>query len=361
MEIIAWIGFSQAVFSGLIIGTKKGRSVADNLLSAWLILMGIEFATYGIDLRVFGPPTLISNPFLLFNPALYMYSRALTDNNFSLRWSQLLHLLPYVVFEGGAYLLGERRELTAFFENDATLWFRFTFAAAAFLSWAIYPILSILTVHRHRMNLQNEFSTIDSYRRISWLLFVLSFNTLYWLSSLGIGIFNTYTGKAAFVGIFNYTILLALNYILGFYGLKQEKVVTPEPDEGSEKYRRSRLRSDYKERVKQKLLALFDSEKPYLESELTVSAVAARLKVPRHVLTEVLNTSLGKNFYQFVNEYRVEAVKKMLADPKRRHLSIEALGFECGFNSKSTFFSVFKSITGRTPAAFKAESREHRA
>jgi AraC-like DNA-binding protein len=60
-----------------------------------------------------------------------------------------------------------------------------------------------------------------------------------------------------------------------------------------------------------------------------------------------------KNFYQFVNEYRVEAVKKMLANPRRKNISIEAIGFDCGFNSKSTFFSVFKSITGMTPAQFK--------
>ncbi len=353
METIAWIGLAQALFSGLIIGTKKGRSVADNLLSAWLILMGIEFATYGIDLRVFGPPTLLSNPFLLFNPALYIYSRALTDRSFALHWTQLFHLLPYVLFEGGAYLLGERRELTAFFEQDGTLWFRMAFAAAAFLSWAVYPILSILVVHRYRMDLKNEFSTIDSRRRIGWLLFVLSFNTVYWVSSLGIGIFNAYTGKAAFVGIFNYTLLLALNYILGFYGLKQERVFTPESGANEERYKYSRLRADYKERVKQRLLTLFDKEKPYLESELTVSAVAERIKVPRHVLTEVLNAGIGKNFYQFVNEYRVEAVKEMLANPQYRHLSIEAIGFECGFNSKSTFFSVFKSLTGLTPAQYK--------
>ncbi len=353
MEIIAWIGFAQALFSGLIIGTKKGRSVADNLLSAWLILMGIEFATYGIDLRVFGLPTLLSNPFFLFNPALYMYSRALTNPRFVLRWRQVLHLLPYVIFEGGAYLLGERRELTAFFEQDGTLWFRIAFAAAAFLSWAVYPILSILAVHRYRMELKNEFSTIDSRRRLSWLLFVLSFNTVYWVSSLGMGIYNAYTGEAAFVGIFNYSLLLALNYILGFYGLRQERAVIGEYAPEGEKYKHSRLRADYKERVKQRLLALFESEKPYLESELTVSSVAARIKVPRHVLTEVLNACIGKNFYQFVNEYRVEAVKKMLANLKYRHMSIEALGFECGFNSKSTFFSVFKSMTGQTPAQYQ--------
>jgi AraC-like DNA-binding protein len=355
MEIIAWIGCSQALFAGLIIGTKQGRSTADKLLSAWLILMGIEFATYGIDLRVFGDAPLLSNPFLLFNPALYMYARALTDKAYELRWIHLLHLLPYILFEGGAYLLGERMELSTFFSRDSTYWFRITFTAAALLSWLIYPTLSILAVHRHRLNLKNEFSTIESFRRISWLLFVLSFNTLYWISILSIGVYNVFSGRGELVMPFSYSVLLALNYILGFYGLKQARVLSEQLEGEGEKYKRSRLRADYKERLQQRLLALFEAQKPYLDSDLTINMIADKLKVPRHDLTEVLNASLGKNFYQFVNEYRVEAVKQMLADPKYGHLSIEAIGFECGFNSKSAFFAVFKSLVGRTPAQYQAE------
>jgi AraC-like DNA-binding protein len=355
MEIIAWIGCSQALFSGLIIGTKQGRSTADNILSAWLILMGIEFATYGIDLRVYEGTPLLSNPFLLFNPALYMYSRALTDRAYTLRYIHLLHLLPYILFESSAYLLGEQMELESFFSRDSTFWFRIAFGIAALLSWLVYPALSILAVNRHRLSLKEEFSTIESFRRISWLLFVLSFNTAYWLSILGLGLYNVLVGRGELVEPFNYSVLLALTFILGFYGLKQERVLSEQPEVESEKYKRSRLRADYKKRLQQRLLALFETQRPYLNSDLTINMVADKLKVPRHDLTEVLNASLGKNFYQFVNEYRVETVKKMLADPKHGHLSIEAIGFECGFNSKSAFFAVFKSMTGTTPAQYQAE------
>ncbi|MCB9283180.1 MAG: AraC family transcriptional regulator [Lewinellaceae bacterium] len=353
MEIIAWIGLSQALFAGLIIAAKKRRSPADKLLSAWLILMGIEFATFGTDVHVFGYPPLLSNPFLLFNPTLYLYARSLTDKKFTLRWTQLLHLLPYIAFESTAYLLGERKPLSLFFAHDPTLWFRILFAVAALASWIIYPTLSIIQIHRHRINLKNEFSTIESFKRISWLLFVLVFYMLYWSSSLATGLYNSFSGKIALMPVYNYPVLLALTYIMGFYGLQQETIFPAEKEEGSEKYKRSRLREDYKQRVKQRLLTYFNTEKPYLNPELTVGDIASVLKVPRHVLTEVLNTSLDKNFYQFVNEYRVEAVKKMLVSPKRRNISIEAIGFDCGFNSKSTFFSVFKSLTGTTPAQYQ--------
>ncbi|HEY6915810.1 MAG TPA: helix-turn-helix domain-containing protein, partial [Paludibacter sp.] len=64
------------------------------------------------------------------------------------------------------------------------------------------------------------------------------------------------------------------------------------------------------------------------------------LKIPKYQITEVLNTELGNNFFQFVNHYRVEAVKMMLSDPKNKY-SIEAIGYECGFSSKSSFYTVF--------------------
>jgi AraC-like DNA-binding protein len=160
--------------------------------------------------------------------------------------------------------------------------------------------------------------------------------------------------KTKYLLAYNYSVLLLLTYILGFYGLKQKVIFEKNGSQnGTEKYKRSRLQENYKQKVKQKLIDLFESEKPYLDSELNIGKVAEKLKVSRHELTEVLNTVLHKNFYQFVNEYRVEAVKKMLSNPRRKNISIEAIGFDCGFNSKSAFFSVFKGISGMTPAQFK--------
>jgi AraC-like DNA-binding protein len=354
METIAWIGFSQAMFAGIIIGSKKGLGSADKILSAWLILMSIEFATFGLDRLLFSDKHILSNPFLLFNPAIYLYTFSLTSKNFRLRWIQLLHILPYLFFEVIGYSLLEFQQIGNYFEKDSTLWFRFLFAVASFLSWVVYSLLSIFKLHKHRIDIQNEFSTLESYKRISWLLFVLVFYTLYWMTTLGIGVYNFITHKTKYLLAYNYSVLLLLTYILGFYGLKQQAIFKKNGnDNGNEKYKRSRLQDKYKLQVKQKLIEWFDAERPYLDSELNVGKVAENLKISRHELTEVLNTVVNKNFYQFVNEYRVVEVKKMLSNPRKKNISIEAIGFDCGFNSKSTFFSVFKSITGMTPAQFK--------
>lgn len=357
METVAWIGFSQALFAGLLMAAKKERNVSDKVLASWLFLIAFEFGTYAIDLTTNGLGIKLSNPFFLFNPTLYVYTCSLTNKKFTLHYTHLLHLLPYFIFEGLAYLLNENLDVENFLKPDGTLWFRISFVVATFSSWIIYSLISILKVHRHRINLKNVFSTLDSYKKISWLLFVLIFYTLYWIGTLTFGILNYFKITEPIIMSFTYSVLLGFLYILGFYGLKQGMIFsgsqTDEANNGNSKYRYSRLQEKYKQQVKKKILNYFTEAHPYLDTELTIDKLSEKLQLQRHVVTEVLNTGFNKNFYQFVNEFRVEAVKQMLNDPKKNILSIEAIGYECGFNSKSTFFSVFKSITGKTPAQYK--------
>jgi AraC-like DNA-binding protein len=103
---------------------------------------------------------------------------------------------------------------------------------------------------------------------------------------------------------------------------------------------------------KSKIERLMVEDKIYLEPDLALSDLAQRLHTNPSVLSAAINGAFGKNFNDFVNEYRVEAVKRLLQDPSVRHLSLLGIGLECGFNSKSTFNRAFKKATGRAPGAF---------
>jgi AraC-like DNA-binding protein len=96
-----------------------------------------------------------------------------------------------------------------------------------------------------------------------------------------------------------------------------------------------------------------DEERPFINPELTVQDLSKQLNISRHHLTELLNNDIGKNFFTFINEYRVEEVKRRLLDTRFEHLTIVAIAFESGFNSKSTFNSIFKQNTGNTPSQWK--------
>ncbi|HPR32815.1 MAG TPA: helix-turn-helix domain-containing protein [Prolixibacteraceae bacterium] len=359
MEVIAWIGLAQALFSGILTLSKEKRGTQDKLLTAWLFLLAIEFLTFGLESKIFPNFVLLTNSFLLLNPALYLYTRALTNSRFHLKWIQLLHLLPYLFFKITAWIIKEPQVFETFFQPDPNLWFRMLFGSFGIVSWVIYLALTGVMITRHRKQVRNEFSTLDTFRKIGWLLFIVIFYILYCLTVFLWGLFNIIFLDTLSLTIYNYSVLLVFIYIFGFYGLKQKELFSPGTDNNGKQIRTqvSFLNDKTKAKIQKKILEYFEKEQPYLNPDLSMGLLSEKLEIPKHHITEVLNGVLGKNFFQFVNEYRVEAVKKKLVQPKQPY-SIEAIGYECGFNSKSTFFSVFKQITGQTPAEFKTRPEQ---
>jgi AraC-like DNA-binding protein len=353
MLTIAWIGFSQSLFAALLIGTKRDNSVSDKILSGWLSLLAIEFLTVIIDYRIFNKP-LLSNSFLLFNPAFYLYVKSLTKRDFRLKWIHLLHLLPYTAFEISVYVIREPLSLDSFFGSSGNLIFRIFFVVVALFSWLVYNAGSAVMVDQHRKNLKNEFSSIDSRNRINWILFIVIMYTSSCIIVFGTGAYSVFTKTfSAFPHILTHCVLLLLIYILGYYGLMQKSIFLPLPEEEPVvRYKDSALSERKKKEIKTRILKYFEKEKPYLNPELNLDLLSRQTNLPKHHLTEVLNTEIGMNFFHFVNSYRVTAVTEMLLDPKNRY-SIEAIGYDCGFNSKSSFFTVFKQLTGQTPAQYK--------
>ena len=91
----------------------------------------------------------------------------------------------------------------------------------------------------------------------------------------------------------------------------------------------------------------------YLNSELTLKSLADNLNIHPNLLSKIINDGLGKNFSDFVNEYRVNAIIDKLHSDKYNHITLLGMSYECGFNSKTTFNRVFKNITGVTPIYYK--------
>jgi AraC-like DNA-binding protein len=96
-------------------------------------------------------------------------------------------------------------------------------------------------------------------------------------------------------------------------------------------------------------------DKAYRKSDLSIDDLASKLKIHHNYLSQVINEREKKNFYEFVNHFRLEEFKKLLSEPKNRNYTLLALAFECGFNSKSSFNRYFKKSTGKTPSEYFSE------
>ena len=98
--------------------------------------------------------------------------------------------------------------------------------------------------------------------------------------------------------------------------------------------------------------------KPYSNPNLTINELASKLKMQPYLLSKVINDGFNKNFFDFINYYRVEELKKRLEDPRFKHYTLLSQAFEVGFNSKTAFNRAFKKITRQTPSEYLSTVRE---
>ncbi len=103
----------------------------------------------------------------------------------------------------------------------------------------------------------------------------------------------------------------------------------------------------------QKLTDRLAEEEIYTDPNLKIKDIAKLLNIPSRQLSQVINEKLNKNFNQYINEFRINKAKELILE--NRNYTLEAIGNESGFKSKSTFFSAFKKHTGKTPNEFKKE------
>lgn len=118
-----------------------------------------------------------------------------------------------------------------------------------------------------------------------------------------------------------------------------------------EKYKNKSIDQEVVNHIEQSL-AIVAQKELFLNPNLTLTEVAKEFRVSKHTLSQYLNETLNKSFSTYLNEFRVEKAKELLQTQK--NYTIETLGYESGFNSKSTFYAIFKKNTGLTPAQYRS-------
>ena len=121
------------------------------------------------------------------------------------------------------------------------------------------------------------------------------------------------------------------------------------------KYKKALLDEQQIQRYTEKITSFMSENQPFLNPELSLRDLADHLHIPHNQLSQLLNEGFGKNFSDFVNGYRLEVFKSKVSEPSLQHLTLLALAFESGFNSKTVFNTYFKKKMGMTPKAYWKE------
>ncbi|GEO05825.1 hypothetical protein AAE02nite_34890 [Adhaeribacter aerolatus] len=132
-----------------------------------------------------------------------------------------------------------------------------------------------------------------------------------------------------------------------------QKILFPKTDpQESRNNKNTLLNGDVITQYTERLNNHIQEERPYLDPNLSLRALAKQIDIHPNQLSWLLNESIGKNFSEFVNHYRVQDFKHIARDPKNAHLTLTGLAYESGFNSKSVFNTYFKKETGLTPKQY---------
>ncbi len=361
----------QGILLAVVLVARKGNHAANILLACATLALSIElfFAIYYTRgwFREFPHLMGISYPFpFLYGPIFFLYARLVTKEVDGLYSRDLLHLVPIVLaYLASAPFYGMSvPEKIAFVESilrGSPPLIISAIGSFVPVQGVVYTVLVVRVVARYHRTIKDSFSNIDKIN-LRWLQY-LSVGLIVIWSFVGlqflIRMFTLATIKYNFI---LYVLTSAFIYAVGYMALKQPEILgrtlpAPGHDQDAEKYRKSGLSELEAEDLKQNLLECMRTEKPYLDDELTLQKLAARLNCSQHHLSEVINSRLQQSYYDFINSYRVEEFKSRIADPVNDHFNLLSVAFDSGFNSKGTFNAIFKKSTGTTPSEYKNRLR----
>ncbi len=392
------LGAAQGLFLALLLVSKRIGSTANKVLAASMVVYSVYIASavyYGRSLFLEYPHLIgTTEPVVfLFGPLIYLYTRIVSSGESTFRTKYWLHFLPFFVYT--LYLVPiflmevpAKIELVEQVIRDEGPLDLAIANQLKFVHGITYVVMTFLVLRRHEVRIRNQFSDIEKIN-LHWLRNLMIGTIAVWMIATGLNVLDL-LGLSAINEEQMVTLAISvLIYAIGYLGLRQPEILgraalLPSPLDptveavdlqranttssdvrsvaqdtamASTQYVRSGLSEQDAEHYVASLLAFMEEEQPYLRGDLTLGDLADKLSISAHNLSEVINTRLEKNFYDFVNGYRVQEVQRKLTNPSHKHFTIMALAYDAGFNSKSAFNSFFKKSTGMTPSEYRKKGR----
>lgn len=369
VDLLLKLGGFQAIILAIFLFRKKTNNTANLILSFLVFSLGISCLFYSFNSLEFYLrfPHLIRLNWgipLLFGPLVYLYTSSLIKGPEQTK-KYFVHFLPYVI---NLIILApffiksseEKIQVLDYFTAsitagiDAYFVYDFILSLTISISSLWYAFESLKLIGAYRYKLLNEYANTEQLM-LQWLrvlLYSFMFISIVFIAVSIITFGDRYTQFD--YNVFYFLSIFVLIYILSYKALSQPKMINfAYMDPEIKKTLGPKVRKKNLSQEAIRLQTFMSKQKPYLNGALTASDLAKDVQLSRHQLSQILNEELGNNFYDFINEYRVEEFKNSIGLKENGHLTLLGLALNAGFNSKTTFNTIFKKATGMTPSAYK--------
>ena len=368
VNLLSYINLAGAIHaliqSMVLLFTGRGNRRANRIMAMFLLAVAVGMAN-GI-FSVLGlydmSPALVmimGAVALAFGPLFYFYIRTMTAGDRPWTPTNVLHGIPFLlgILVYGAYMSSPAGGpawpgIVGWAVRSPWL----VVTALSTLQTVAYVASIIRLLRAYSERIKTTYSTIDRIN-LAWLRRRLAVYAAIWgLALVTIAVVG-FEGRA--LGLFMQIIafLTALNiFATGYRAMRQSEIVLgPFESRPGRRYERSSLTPEYAALYKTRLLGLMEREKSFLDPEITLPKLAQTLEIPVAHLSRVINEHLSRNFFEFINRYRIEEAKRKLAGPDASRDKLITVALDSGFNSLATFNRVFKELAGRTPSEYRKD------
>ncbi len=385
IEIIYYLGAVQGFILTFFLFSLKANVIANRILGlltfSWGAILFI-FAAQSDGLFLNYPHLLrtIYNLQFLFWPLLFLNVKYLIISHKKFQRLDLLHFLPlvvYILMYADFYLMSAEDKLSNIYSTSGYyFWANIIGDEILSVQGVVYSILSLSLLRNYQKRIQDYISSYGRY----WLR-ALTIGIVLMLVAWTFGIVDVHLrylniNLQADLFIYLYLIIVVIIYYISYTALKTPEVFKLEQEElhvngtrgtsiqwqkedaaGREltgDFVAASASDDQFNDLNERLLEDMNVEKPYLDTELSLQALADQIDISRHQLSALINKKHEMNFYEFINRYRIEEVKHLFTDPANKHYKLISLAYDSGFNSKASFNRIFKQFTLQTPSEYLA-------
>ncbi len=363
--ILYSIGIMQGVFLIISLSLMKKKHWLSRKLLLFLLLCPLTLLIQE-SIKILIPETFLhifrlgeTIP-LLIGPLFLLYIFSVFNPNFQLKKKHLFHFVPFAFFfilflpfylKSGQYKSEYLKEISHTGTPLTSLIFSWFKGAHSFF----YLILSWFYIYKHQKKADvkkvNYFNILLIQRLVTFqLITVVVIYLLVTLEFLNPTLSIEPDRISALIFTFSY-------FLFAFILVLYPKSLTPDDKQiiKQNKYRKSPLSWEDKRLILKNLEKVLSEEKPYLNPKLSLNQLASMINTNSNLLSQVINELLGKNFFQLINEYRINEIKNNINDPKK---TLYGIALDSGFNSKSAFNRIFKNHTGLTPSQYKKNHKK---
>ena len=346
IAVLSGIGAMQGLLFVFLILLKKYKQRYDWILVVWFLIFSLHLSlkfAFGFEAFIIVDVLIMTLGFL-HGPFFWMYTKSLFEKkSFPL---DFLHFLPFCFLFLGSLLVEDLH---------STAW-EMVILIPKLLVLTVYPLLVLRLLAKEKTNPKT--SSIEGAN-----LPFLWIKTAAYIFLVSIGISMVRLSIELIVGVSYFAFWDVLRYVLlvtimGFFGLKYGMVYRVEEQLvplQKKKYKDSPLDQEEMHVIHGKIELFFQEDRAFLNPQFSLSELSNATEIKKHHLSQVINLKMRTGFYDLVNSRRIAYAIDLMKQQEHKELTLEGLGYECGFNSKSVFFQNFKKYTGKTPGKFRRE------